>query len=152
MAFRRKYDIAIIVALVLAGLAYASLTSEFRLKENMPAEFFDPSQVPQAKRDPEEKVAKAYWTCAVKEIQWKYGYASRLPDEPPPEFGITSTEVGPIAKDEAVRRHYWQQLRATWHVQSAWKDEYVWSSTSFKQSLRAAGDWWAQQTRNLFGN
>jgi hypothetical protein len=152
MAFRRKYDIAIIVILVLAALAYASFSSEFRLKADMPTEFFDPSEVPPSKRALEEIVAKAYWDCAVRQVQWKYGYASRLPDDPSPEFGLSSTEVGPIAKDEAVRRHYWHQLRATWYLESAWTNEYLWSSISFRQSLRTAGDWWGQQTRNIFGH
>jgi hypothetical protein len=151
MALRRKYDIAIILTLVLAVLAYGSFSSEFRLKADMPAEFFEASQIPPSKRALEEKVAKAYWDCAVRQVQWKYGYASRLPDDPPPEFGLSSTEVGPIAKDEAVRRRYWQQLRATWHLESAWTNEYVWSSISFRQSLRTAGDWWGQETRNLLG-
>jgi len=152
MAFRRKYDIAVIIILVLAALAYAFFSSEFRLKADMPTEFFDRSQILSSKRALDEKVAKAYWDCAVRQVQWKYGYASRLPDDPPPEFGLSSTEVGPIAKDEAVRRHYWQQLRATWHLESAWTNEYVWSSISFRQSLRTAGDWWGQQTRNTFGH
>jgi hypothetical protein len=151
MALRRKYDIVIIVLLVLAALSYASFTSEFRLEEKMPSEFFDGSNLPPAKRAAEEKIAKAYWDVAVKQVQWKYGYASRLPEDPPPEFGILLSEVGPVAKDEAVRRHYWQQLRATWHVSSAWKTQYVWSSASFRQSLRSAGDWWGQMTRNIFG-
>jgi hypothetical protein len=151
MALRRKYDIVIIVTLVLAALAYASFSSEFRLQANMPAEFFDGSHLLSAKRAAEEKIAKAYWDAAVKQVQWKYGYASRLPDDPPPEFGVSSSEVGPVAKDETVRRHYWLQLRATWHVASAWKTEYVWSSASFRQSLRSAGDWWGQTTRNIFG-
>jgi len=149
MALHRKYDIVIIVALVLAGLAYAAFTSEYRLKEDMPAEFFNPLQLAPAKRASEEKIARAYWNCAVKQVQWKYGYASRLPDEVPPEFGLTVNDVGPIAKDEAVRRHYWQQLRATWHSSNVWKTEYLWSGESFRQSLRTAGDWWAGLTRNM---
>ncbi len=151
MAIRRKYDIFVIVALVLAGFAYASFSSEFRLTPDMPVEFFDGSHLPPAQRAREEKIAKAYWDVAVKQVQWKYGYASRLPDDPPPEFGVSSSAVGPLAKDEAVRRHCWLQLRTTWHVASAWKTEYVWSSVSFRQSLRSAGDWWGQLTRNIFG-
>jgi len=151
MALRRRYDVFIIAALVLAAIAYASLSSEFRLQADMPREFFDGSNLPAAKRSSEEKIAKAYWECAVKQVQWKYGYASRLPDDPPPEFGLSSSDVGPVAKDETVRRHYWQQLRATWHVSGAWKNEYVWSSVSFRQSLRTAGEWWGQMTRNIFG-
>jgi hypothetical protein len=151
MALRRKYDIVIIVLLVLAALAYASFSSGFRLQAEMPVQFFDGSHLPPAKRSSDEKIAKAYWDCAVKQVQWKYGYASRLPDDPPPEFGVSATEVGPVAKDEAIRRHYWQQLRATWHISTVWKTEYLWSSVSFRQSLRSAGAWWSQAARDLFG-
>ena len=151
MAIRRKYDIVIIVVLVLAGLAFACFRPEYRLQSSMPLEFFDPTQVPAAKRAAEEKIAAAYWNCAITQVQWKYGYASRLPDAPAPEFGLSVNEVGPVAKDETVRRHYWAQLRSTWYVSSAWRTEYAWSSISFKQSLRAAGDSWGQMTQNFFG-
>lgn len=149
---RRKYDIVVIILLVLALVAFASSRSEFRLQSDMPTEFFDAKRVPREKRASEEKVAKAYWDCAVKDLQWKYSYTSRLPDDPPAEFRLVTAEMGPVARDEAIRKHYWQQTRATWHVQSAWKNEYVWSSTSFRQSLRTAGQWWGQLTRNLFGH
>jgi hypothetical protein len=151
MAFRRRYDIVIILALVLAAIAYGSFRSEFRLQPDMPVEFFDGSSLPPAKRASERKIAAAYWSCAVKQVQWKYGYASRLPDDPPPEFSVSSNEIGPVAKDDAVRRQYWKKLRATWNVSSAWRTQYQWSSVSFQQSLRSAGDWWGHQTRNLIG-
>ena len=151
MAVRRKYDIVVIVALVLVVIAYGSFRAEFRLQPDMPVEFFDGSRLPRAKRAVEEKIAKAYWSCAVKQVQWKYGYAQRLPDEPPPEFSVSTSEIGPVAKDEAVRRHYWQQLRATWNVSSAWKTEYDWNTISFRQSLRAAGDWCSGVVRSLMG-
>ena len=150
MALRRKHDILIIISLVLAAFWYASISPEFRLSAEMPVQFFDGSKLPQAKRASEQKIAKAYWDCVVNQVQWKYGYATRLPDDPPPEFGISQNEVGAVAKDEVVRRHYWQQLRAVWNVSSIWKTEYAWSSVSFKRSLRAAGEWWGQQTRNIF--
>jgi hypothetical protein len=151
MAVRRRYDVIVIVALVLAVIAYGSFRSEFRLQSDMPTEFFDGSQLPPAKRAAEEKIAGAYWGCAVKQVQWKYGYASRLPDEPPPEFSASASEIGPVANDEVVRRHYWQQLRTTWSVSSAWKNQYEWSSISFQQSLRSAGDWWGHLVRNVMG-
>jgi hypothetical protein len=150
MALRRKYDIFIIAALVLAAFFYASYSSEFRLQKEMPAQFFDSSNVPPPKRASEEKIARAYWQCAVEQLQWKYGYASRLPDDPPPEFGLSVSDVGPLAKDEALRRRYWQKLHAIWNVSTVWKTEYVWSSISFRRSLRAAGEWWSQQTRDIF--
>ena len=152
MAARRKHDVTVIVALVLAVIAYGSFRSEFRLRSDMPIEFFDSSRLPQAKRAAEEKIAKAYWSCAVKQVQWKYGYAQLLPDEPPLEFSVSTSEIGPVARDEAVRRRYWQQLRATWNVSGAWKTEYDWNSISFRQSLRSAGDWWGHLTRNLMGH
>lgn len=152
MAIRRKYDIVIIVALVLAAFAYAAFSPELRLQSNMPLEFFDATKVPAAKRAAEQKIAEAYWNSAVTQVQWKYGYASRLPDDPPPEFSIIRGNASPVAKDEAVRRHYWEQLRATWPVSSAWKNEYVWSSVSFRQSLRSAGAWWAELTRGMWGH
>ena len=80
---RRKYDMVVIIVLLLALLAFASSRSEFRLQSDMPAEFFDANRVPREKRISEEKVAKAYWDCAVKDLQWKYSYTSRLPDDPP---------------------------------------------------------------------
>src|SRR5450759_2795685 len=149
MPLTRKHDVTYIVALVLVVIAYASVRSEFRLQPDMPIEFFDGSRLPRAKRASEEKIAKAYWGCAVKQVQWKYGYAHRLPDEPPPEFSVSASEMGPVANDEAVRRHYWQQLRTTWSVSSAWKNQYEWSSVSFQQSLRSAGDWWGQLTSSV---
>jgi hypothetical protein len=152
MAVRRKYDVVISVAVVLAAIAYGASRAEFRLKTDMPVEFFHGSHLPAAKRVSEEKIAKAYWNCAVKQVQWKYGYASRLPDDPPPDFTVSLSEIGPASKDDAVRRHYWQQLRATWNVSSAWKTQYEWSSISFRDSLRSAGEWWGHLTRNVMGH
>jgi hypothetical protein len=151
MAVRRKHDIAVIVTLVLVVIAYGSFRSEFRLRPDMPVEFFDGSRLPPAKRASEQKVAAAYWACAVKQVQWKYGYASRLPDDPPPEFTVSSSEIGLVAKDEAVRRQYWLKLRTTWNVSSAWKTQYQFSGIFFQQSLRAAGDWWRGVLRSLMG-
>ena len=150
MAVRRKYDIAIIVTLVLAAIAYGASRTEYRLQPEMPVEFFDGTHLPPAKRAVEMKIAKAYWNCAVKQVQWKYGYASRLPDDPPPEFSVSVNEVGPVAKDETVRRHYWQKLHSTWTVSAAWNNQLEWSSISFRQSLRSAGEWWKQVTRDFF--
>ncbi|SRR6266403_2915029 len=149
MALRRKHDVIIIAAIVLAAIAYGASRSEFRLQADMPVEFFDGSRLVPAKRVSEEKIAQAYWNSAVKQVQWKYGYASRLPNDPPPEFSVSVSEVGPVAKDDGVRRHYWEQLRSVWSLSSAWKTQYEWSSISFQQSLRSAGEWWGQLTRNM---
>ena len=105
MARRRKYDIVIVIALVLLGIAYGSFSSEFRLRPDMPVEFFDGSRLPPAKRAAEEKIAAAYWACAVKQVQWKYGYASRLPDAPPPEFSVSSSEITDAGSETSLSHH-----------------------------------------------
>lgn len=147
----RKYDVAIIIGIVLVLLSLASFRSEFRLQSEMPKEFFDSTHVPREKRNSEEKIAKAYWGCAVKEVQWKYGYAHRLPDDPPAEFILSPADVGPIAKDETVRRYYWQKLRSTWNLSSAWKNQWELSFFTFRQSLRTGGDWWKELVRSIVG-
>jgi hypothetical protein len=149
MAVRRKLDIIVVIGLVLSVVAYGASRSQFRLRPDMPVEFFDGSRLPPVKRALEEKIARAYWNCAVKQVQWKYGYASRLPDDPPPEFSISASEIGPVAKDEAVRRRYWQQLRANWNISNAWESQFEWSSVSFRQSLREAMEWWGRVARDF---
>ncbi len=151
MALKRKYDIVIIVALVIAAIAYGASRTEYRLQPEMPTEFFGGSNLTPKKRIEEQKIAAAYWESAVQQVQWKYGYASRLPNDPPADFSISASEFGAVARDEAVRHRYWLQLRTTWNVSNAWKTQYQWSSISFRQSLRAAGDWWAELTRNMMG-
>ena len=151
MLGRRKHDIAAIVVLVLALLAFASFRSEFRLVSDMPPEFFDSKHFPRERRTAEEKVARAYWDCAVKQVQWSYGYAHRLPDEPPVEFAVTTAEVGPEAKDDAMRRYYWQRLRTTWNVSSAWKSRWEWNFVEFRQSLRSGSDWWKELMSGIVG-
>ncbi|MCU1297118.1 MAG: hypothetical protein JWO91_1396 [Acidobacteriaceae bacterium] len=151
MTVHRKHDVTVIVAFVVCVVIYASFRSELRLRPEMPLEFFNGSRIAPEKRASEEKIAKAYWDCAVKQVQWKYGYAHRLPDEPPPEFLISSHEIGPAANDEAVRQRYWQRLREIWNVPSAWRTRYEWSSVSLRESLRSGGDWWGHLVRSVMG-
>src|SRR5258708_16387351 len=101
MAARRKHDILVIVVLVLAVIAYSAIRSEFRLWPDMPIEFFDGSGLAPAKRASEQKIAAAYWDCAVKQVQWKYGYAHRLPDEPVPGFSGSASAVAPGSNYES---------------------------------------------------
>ena len=148
---QRRYDIwAIVVVVVLIAL-YASITSENRLRETMPVEFFDASRVPPAKRAAEEKIAKAYWNCAVTQIQWQYGYAHRLPDEPPPEFSLSAAEAGSAAYDSTIRARYWQKMREVWGVSTVWHQRYEWNITSLTQSLRSAGQWLESHMRRIVG-
>jgi hypothetical protein len=151
MAVHRKHEMLAIVAVVLCIAAYASFRTEFRLRPAMPVEFFDGSRVPAEKRAVEERIAKAYWKCAVSQIQWQYGYAHRLPDEPPAEFSVTTAEAGSAANDSAVRARYWQKLRAVWGVSAVWQEQYEWNTISLTQSLRSGGDWLERHMRRIIG-
>ncbi len=151
MAVYRRYDIVAILVAVLGIVAYASFSVEFRLRPGMPVEFFDPSQVAPAKRAAEEKLARAYWQCAVKQIQWKYGYAHRLPEEPPVEFSVAAADAGSGAHDSAARARYWQRLRAAWEVPALWEEQYEWNAISFKDSLHSAGQWLELHMRRIVG-
>jgi hypothetical protein len=152
MAVHRRYDIMAIVALVIIVALYASIRSEFRLRSTMPVEFFDASRVPAEKRAAETKIAEAYWKCAVTQIQWQYGYAHRLPDEPPAEFSVTAAAAGSAAQDSAVRARYWQKLRAVWGVSTVWHEQYEWNTISLTESMRSAGQWLESHMRRFVGN
>jgi hypothetical protein len=147
---RRKYDILGIIGLALVVISVASFRSEYRLRAQMPVLFFDPKQVMPASRASEERIARAFWNCAVEQVQWKYGYAHRLPDEPPTEFSLSPT-MGPIANDPAVRHRYWQKLRATWSVSSVWNNQWEFSFVAFRQSMRTGGDSWKELVRSVVG-
>ena len=147
----RRYDIIAIIALVILVVLYASLRSEYRLTATMPVEFFDASRVPAEKRAAEEKIAEAYWKCAVTQIQWQYGYAHRLPDEPPAEFFVTVAEAGTAANDSAIRARYWQKLRGVWGISTVWHKRYEWNTISLTQSLQSAGQWLESHMRRIVG-
>jgi hypothetical protein len=147
---RRKHDILAIIVLALIVVSVASFRSEFRLRPQMPAVFFDRTQILPERRASEERIARAYWNCAVEQVQWKYGYAHRLPDEPPAEFSLLSA-MGPIANDAAIRHRYWQKLRAAWSVSSAWNNQWEFSFVAFRQSMRTGGDWWKELVRSVVG-
>jgi hypothetical protein len=151
MSIHRRHDILAIVILVLCVVGYASFRSDFRLREQMPAEFFDGSHLPPSQRASEEKIARAYWKCAVTQIQWKYGYARRLPVDPPDEFAINKEEVGAPARDSAARDRYWQRLHAIWGTSGIWQQHYEWNPNVFKESLQSGGDWLGRLMRRVTG-
>ncbi len=117
----------------------------------MPVEFFDPSSVPASKRASEEKIARAYWNCAVTQVQWKYGYAHRLPEEPPPDFTVTSEQAGNATKDPALRERYWQKLRGLWGVSTMWERHYEWNTDTLRNSLQSGGRWLEDLGRRILG-
>lgn len=146
----RKLDVTAIALLALGIAAYAAFQPRLRLRADMPAEFFARADSP-PKRATEQKLAAAYWKCAVAEIQWKYGYAHRLPDDPPAEFVVTAAEAGPAANDQTERIRYWQKLRQVWVLPSAWKEDYGLDLSSMKRSFQSAADWLENRMWRLTG-
>ena len=152
MAVNRRHDIPIIILFVLCVVGFGSFRYEDRLRDSEPREFFDASQFPANQRAAEEKLAQAYWACAVSQIQWKYGYAHRLPDDPPEEFAVTTDAAGAAAKDGAARLRYWRRLRLIWDASAIWERHYSISPLVFKQSAESAGQWLQDLMRRITGH
>ena len=151
MFVKQKFDRVALVLLVLVVVAYAAFQPRFHLRGEMPVEFFDPSGPRGSKKIDQRNLAEAYWGCAVKEIQWKYGYAHRLPEDPPVEFFLSSAQVGPEGDDATMRLHYWQKLRMVWNLPSAWETDYGFDLSSMKRSFQSAAGWLQYQMWRLTG-
>ncbi|PYX62171.1 MAG: hypothetical protein DMG74_21510 [Acidobacteria bacterium] len=153
MLVNRKYDKATILIIAAGLLAYASFQPKFRLRTALPREFIDESSSwPAEKRVSEEKVARAYWNCAVTQIQWKYGYGHRLPQDVPPEFAVSTEELGPTADDPATRARFWRKLRQVWYLPSIWEKDYGWVLPPITNSLRSGGEWLQHQIQRITGS
>ena len=143
MFIRRGYDKVLIPVLAAGLFAYASIRPTFRLRTEMPPEFADaPSSGPAQKRASEERIARAYWDCVVTQIQWNYGYAYHLPQEPPPEFILIGRQdLGTAATDPATRARYWRKLQGVWYLPSTWTKGYEWDLYWLTNWVRSSGEW-----------
>ncbi len=140
MFFSKKTVTIMFVVAVLGLVAWASFQPTMHLKNEMPKDFVDgsTSSSPQ-RRVQEEKIARAYWQCAISTVQWSHGYGHRLPDDPPPEFLVTSKEVGTAAADTGSRVRYWHNLQRVWNAPNSWEKVYGFDLNSMSASLQAAG-------------
>jgi hypothetical protein len=97
----------------------------YHLRTEMPAAFFQVDT--NSKRlSLDERIAWAYWEAAVMEVQWKYGYYHPLPPDPPAEFQIDATALGPDAADPATRMLYWHRLQRIWYLSETWQRDSEW--------------------------
>src|SRR3989442_10407263 len=87
MFLGKHFKTIALIAIATALFAFASIKETFRLRAEMPQQFLDNS-VPSTQRSTEERIARAYWDCAMQHIQGKYAHGQHLPDEPPREFAI----------------------------------------------------------------
>ncbi len=151
MFIRRKLDWLVVVVLVAAAFSYMSYRPRFRLQTGMPPEFMDESSPdPSRKQGSEEKVAKAYWNCLVKDIQWKYSYGHSLPQDPPPEFTF-GPQSGLDGENPATRIRYWHKAQQIWYLPSAWTKDYVWDFRWTIDWVQNGRDWLDRQFLQ-FGN
>jgi hypothetical protein len=135
MFIRRGYDKVLIPVLAAGIVVYASIRPTFRMRAVMPREFIDASNsLPAQKRAAEEKIARAYWSCVVTEVQWKYVYGYHLPQDPPPEFTVASA-------DPATRARYWRKLQEVWYVPTTWTRGYEWDFNWLTDWFSSASRW-----------
>jgi hypothetical protein len=150
MLVNRKFD-AIAVVGIIGLVGYVALQPQYRLRPDPPPEFIREahSMSPQ-KRAAEERIARAYWRCAVTDVQWHYGYAHRLPQNAPVEFMISSQEFGPAASDSDARARYWNKLQEVWYMRTVWNKEYGWNFRSLSEAFEAAGRWFEEHVTRFF--
>jgi hypothetical protein len=121
----RHFTAICLIALGAGFFVYESVTETFRLGTVMPAQFA-PVSNSAGRSIEEERIARAYWDCAVIRIQGKYLHDQALPEEPIKEFVISPAEFGAAAQDPALRLRYWRKLKTTWNSPSVWRRNYEW--------------------------
>jgi hypothetical protein len=153
MLFKKQKLDWLLVPLLATGLfTYASYQPRHRLRPDMPSEFLDlPSAGSLSQPDAEEKVARAYWSCLVHDIQWKYGYEYNLPSDPPAEFTLANA-AGLIPQDTATRIRYWRKAQHVWYLSSAWQRDYEWDFHWTSSIIQTGGDWLRRQFQHLGGD
>jgi hypothetical protein len=139
MFIRRRLDKLILPLMAIAAFCAVSYRPRFHLNPSMPREFADAASAttPQ-KRVSEERIAKAYWQCAVYDVQWKRGFGTPLPNDPPAEFALAPQVPG---ADTATRTRYWRRLQQAWYSPGVWKKDYQWDTSWTFDWVRNAGEW-----------
>jgi len=128
----------VLLIIVAAAFTYLSYRPVARLRPDTPRSFIDMHKGWDAKRQAAEgRVARAYWTVAIEQLQSKYPFGTALPDDPPPEFSIESRDFpgGGFEKSPATRARYWQKTREAWVLPEAWDKSYRWSLIWFSEAL-----------------
>jgi hypothetical protein len=142
MFFRSSSGKLVYPFIVVALLVIVSYRPKYRLRADMPTEFFSTANLTDGHdQTPEEKIARAYWESAQMNVQWRYPYQHPLPTEPPPEFKIDAQVLGPAASDPATRALYWLRLQNIWYLPDAWTKEYEWDWGWASDPITNAGEW-----------
>jgi hypothetical protein len=141
MFVKRKLDKIVVILVLAAIFLYASIRPTFHVRGDMPAAFADRSSLTQpADAKQQDKIAKAYWSCVVTQIQWKYGYGYHLPDTAPPEFAVAALELR-MGAEADTRERYWRNLRDIWYDPNTWVTEYQWDFGWANNPARSTENW-----------
>lgn len=144
MFYRHSRDKLIYPLLAFTVLLAFSYHSKYRLRSEMPRAFFSDNADNESKeRKPslEKRIAWAYWESAQMNIQWQYPHGSVLPAEPPPEFRVETSALGPDASDPVRRAFYWHRLQQVWPLPEAWKQKYEFSFDWASDPITSASQW-----------
>jgi len=127
---KRVAYVVTLLALASTVVAYFAIPTRMELVPMPPVEFFEARPEWDARRlEIEQRLARAYWDCAVVTIQWKYPYGLRLPEDPPGEFQIDARLLADARKlAPQSRERYWKRLQNVWHLRESWHRVRVWNS------------------------
>lgn len=122
-----------------------------KLQGDVPPQFLDGSPAARpSHRASEERVAQAYWNCAVTLIQWKHTYGTPLPENPPDDFRIDAKTYGADAAGEASRLRYWNKLREAWLLPECWRQSREWSVAWLTEPVSKAANGLSDYFGDLF--
>jgi hypothetical protein len=132
-----------------ALFVYLSTRPLMRLQADAPPQFLD-ANARSRHRAGEERVARAYWNCAVTFVQWRHSYGSPLPQDPTDDFRIDARTYGADAASEASRLHYWNKLREAWLLPASWRQSREWSTAWIIDPATRAANWLGDSFKELF--
>jgi hypothetical protein len=141
MFFRHSFDKLIYPVIAVVFLVLISYRPAYRLRPDMPKEFFLADAPCGPRRPVEQKIACAYWDSAQMNVQWKYPHAHPLPADIIPEFSIDAPALGPAASAPATRALYWHRLQLVWYLPETWQETYEWNWSWASDPLQSAGEW-----------
>jgi hypothetical protein len=150
MFLRHSTDKLIYPFIAVVILVAISYRPAYRLRADMPADFFPATEPCGPKRPLDQKIACAYWDSAQMNVQWKYPHGHPLPQDIPSEFGIDAPALGPAASAPKTRELYWHKLQQIWYSPETWSKQYEWNFGWASDPFTSAAQWLKETMGRLF--
>lgn len=140
-----------VLALVLAGLfVYRSTRPVMRLSAEPPPAFYGYHWTrDRQERQREQRLALAYWSVAVRQIQRNYSPGKPLPQDPPPQFRISDAASHLETDLMAGRVQYWNRLRRVWGEGDAWDVSYGWNTRWVETAMNSLPGYLPRSVRGV---